>query len=189
MPLPAVCYCSHVCFQELWWALMLFFFFNPPHSAHSHWFHMWRAFLFFFSSFSLPPRVSSQLLVLQSSQFCGLTAGHSLLSLLRRVQPVCSIISAVTLRAVRLPAVMKKCETKAAPSEKTPTWLIFLFPQSQKPFFSPSLPPSLSFSYRTCKYHWFLFSSFYFLLQSCLYLIFPHHAEEALLVCAFSFFL
>lgn len=24
-----------------------FFFFNPPHSAHSHWFHMWRAFLFF----------------------------------------------------------------------------------------------------------------------------------------------
>lgn len=47
MPLPAVCYCSHVCFQELWWALMLFFFFNPPHSAHSHWFHMWRAFLFF----------------------------------------------------------------------------------------------------------------------------------------------
>lgn len=41
-------------------------------------------------------------------------------------------------------------------------------------------------SSRTCKYHWFLFSSFYFLLQSCLYLISPSSCQwSSLSLCIF----
>lgn len=73
-----------------------------------------------------------------------------------------------------------KSVEKVAPSKKNQTRLICLFPWSQKPFF-----PSLSFSNRTCKYHWFLIFLFLLFITELFISYFPHHADEAVLVCAF----
>lgn len=73
-----------------------------------------------------------------------------------------------------------KSVEKVAPSRKNQTWLICLFSWSQKPFF-----PSLSFSNRTCKYHWFLIFLFLLFITELFISYFPHHADEAVLVCAF----
>lgn len=105
-----------------------------------------------------------------------------LLSLLQRVQPACLIYSAgcITLRAVRLSAAMKRCDPSQEESDMADSSLhiiseAILFPLLH----SPSLIARVNITD-------FYFSSFYFLLQSCLYLIpHPSHPVEVVLFCAF----
>lgn len=143
----------------------------PPHSAHSRWFYTRRVESIFHSlSHSSRLLLGFRLLTSQSrgrlpTTFCFLCC--------KRVQPACLIKSAwcVTLRAVRLSVAMKKCE-KAPPSYgRNQTRLIFLF-SNFRSHFSPHSP--VSFYYRTCKYHWFLFSSFYYRV---VYISFPSSCQ------------
>lgn len=126
-------------------------------------------------SFSFPPTLSSQL---TCRSVLRVTTG-----LILSPSPTSMFDSLRRTQSSHTPSCETVCGYETVwPSERNQTWLICLFVQPQKPF---HLPPPLSFSYCTCKYHWFLFSSFYFLLQSCLYLTSPHPADEAVLVCAF----
>lgn len=96
-------------------------------------------------------------------------------------EPVCWVISAATLRAVRLPAAMKKCEPKAAPREKPQHGWFFSFCRLRSHFFPPHLHSPLIARVNITDFY-FLFLLF---ITELFISDFPHHAEEALLVCAF----
>lgn len=134
-------------------------FWIPPHSTCSHWFHTRRVESILHS---FPLKFLSQLLLSSwscrspAATFCFLCCKES-------NQHVWLTLRGVSHSELSDFLWLWTGVEEAAPGERNQTWLNLrshLFP-----------PPSLSFSYRTCKYHWFLFSSFYFLLQSCLYLV------------------
>lgn len=109
---------------------------------------------FFFFSILFP----SQLLASLSSQSCGLLVATVCTSLVPSA-------GCATLRAVRLPVAMKKCEIIAAPSERTPGWF---FSSVISDFFSLLHSPSLIARVNITDFY---FPVFHFLLQSCSYLI------------------
>lgn len=109
--------------------LLCFFFLNPPHSAHLHWFYT--------------RRVES----ISHSAFFAAKSPTSMFDLLRRVHHTQSCQTLCGYEKVwRQPRGIRH------------GW--FFSSYNLRSHFVP--PPSLSFSCRTCKYHWFLF--FLFLL-------------------------
>lgn len=133
-------------------------FWIPPHSARSHWFHTRRVESVLHS---FPLKFLSQLLL--SSWSCrSPLATFCFLCCKEYNQHVWLTLRGASHSELSDFLWLWTGVEEAAPGERNQTWLNLR---------SHLFPPSLSFSYRTCKYHWFLFSSFYFLLQSCLYLV------------------
>lgn len=69
------------------------------------------------------------------------------------------------------------------PRREKQTKLVFLSPRRSQSHLFPHSPVSLS--YRTCKYHWFLFFLFLLFITELFISYFPHPVDEAVLVYAF----